>query len=161
MADEIASIKFDDKKARRFFDRIIKQSKKVEKQSRDYVRFVVGKRVIEDVEEHFEDQQGGPSKLWPEWSDVYLQHMRRIGKQGNNILADTGRLRRSFGLDNYQLSGDGIEFFNPAKTAEGFPYAAAHNKGGGKLPQRKFMWLSSKAKKRILRDTINYMLNQK
>lgn len=157
-----ASIKFKDKKAQKFFKDIIKQSRKVEKRSKAFTFGIVAKHVIEDVTEHFEDQQGGPSKLWPEWSEAYLKHMRKIGRQGNNILTFNARMRNSFGPNKYRLKGsEGIEFFNPAKTAGGFPYAAAHNEGGPKLPQRKFMWLSAKARNRIARDTLKFISGEK
>ena len=158
MAD--VSINFKDKAAKKFFKRILKQSVLVEKKSRIYVNAVVSKHVIKDVTDHFENQEGGPGKLWPEWSDTYLDHMRKIGKQGNNILTDSARLRNSFGPRKYRISSDSITFFNPARTASGFPYAAAHDEGGRKLPQRRFMWLSNKANKKIGQDTLKFLLKK-
>lgn len=153
-----ANIKFDDKKAKKFFKSILKASKEIDQRKRLFIHTIVAKHVIEDVEDHFENQQGGPSKLWPEWSNVYLNRMRKLGKQGNNILIDTGRLKNTFGPNKWRISGGEIEFFNPARTSKGFPYAAAHNEGGPKLPERRFMWLSSKAGNRIARDTLKFLL---
>jgi hypothetical protein len=43
------------------------------------------------------------------------------------------------------VQGDDIIWYNEEKTSKGFPYAEAHNEGGGKLPQRQFMWISDRA----------------
>ena len=87
--------------------------------------------------------------------------MRRIGKQGNNILRDERRLERTFtahGETSWRGVAGGIVFFNNAKTKNGFPYAAAHNVGGPKLPKRRFMWLSAQGRKDIMRDTMKFIV---
>lgn len=102
----------------------------------------------QDYADHFKSQ-AGPGGNWPSWSEAYAKHMQAVGKQGNLILQDSGRLRQSFVPSNIRAQEDGIVFYNPAQTKEGFPYAAAHDEGGPKLPQRKFMWLSDAAMARL------------
>jgi hypothetical protein len=85
--------------------------------------------------------------------------MEQIGKSGNKILQDTGRLRQTFVPTNYRAVSGGIVFFNPAKTKSGFPYAAAHDEGfakGGK--KREFMWLSEIAMEEISDSALNWLM---
>jgi len=100
-------------------------------------------RVDRDVMDHFRNERG-PDGMWTSWSDSYADHMSRIGKSGNLLLQDSGRLRESFQVAPTQPR-DGFLFSNPAKTSGNFPYAEAHDKGGEKLPKRKFMWVSQEA----------------
>jgi len=119
--------------------------------------------VFKDIIRHFE-KEAGPKGKWKSWSTSYSDHMKKIGKGGNKILQDSGRLRQSFlkTKSNKNVSGSrsvkkGILYFNNAKTAGGFAYAAAHNKGGKRLPQRKFMWLSTKALRNISKVTLAWI----
>ncbi len=103
--------------------------------------------VFKDIISHFESETA-PDGAWQAWSNSYDRHMQMIGKGGNKILQDTGRLRNTMmpgGGGGSRATGDGLLFFNNATTKGGFPYAAAHDTGGPKLPKRKFMWLSDGA----------------
>jgi phage gpG-like protein len=113
--------------------------------------------VYGDIIEHFEGEQG-PEGKWKKWSDLYTEHMRKIGKGGNKILQDSGRLRQNFKATNRRKTNDGIVWYNNAKTKKGFPYAFAHNEGGGQLPQRRFMWLSKKALDRLEQNLLKYFM---
>lgn len=97
--------------------------------------------VYRDIIDHF-STQSGPGGPWRGWSDSYKKFMSSIGKGGNRLLQDTGRLRNSFKPSNVRSTSEGILWFNDAKTSKGFPYAFAHDEGGPLLPQRQFMWLS-------------------
>ncbi len=101
---------------------------------------IVSSVVFRDIMDHF-DQSMGPDAPWKSWSDVYAEHMARIGKGGNNILIDTGKLRQSITPVKGKWRGTdaGIVFYSAV------PYAAAHDKGSEKLnlPARPFMWLSN------------------
>jgi phage gpG-like protein len=116
--------------------------------------------VFKDVVQHFADQSG-PSGEWKGWSDSYRKHMERIGKGGNLILQDSGRLRQAnfpgSGSSGSRATGDGLLFFNNAQTSGGFPYAYAHDTGGPKLPQRKFMWVSPGAMSSIADQVANWL----
>ncbi len=106
---------------------------------------IVSTVVFRDIIDHFRNE-AGPEAPWQEWSSAYRKHMERIGKGGNLILQDTGRLRDSFIPQQMnKITSDGIVFYNNAVTSGGFPYAFAHNEGGEKLPKREFMWLSNNA----------------
>lgn len=115
--------------------------------------------VFGDVMSHFKDQEGsgGP---WQKWSASYRKQMQERGRGGNNILQDTGKLRQNFKPTNYKSSSEGITWFNDAQTKGGFPYAFAHNEGGGILPKRDFMWLSEKAMTKIEDQTLQFMLDE-
>jgi hypothetical protein len=52
-------------------------------------------------------------------------------------------------------------WFNDARTKDGYPYAAGHDKGtaAGKK-QRDFMWLSDKAMDKISQQTLQFMIDE-
>lgn len=112
--------------------------------------------VFRDIIEHFEKEEFQPFPTAP-WSKIYREHMDAIGKGGNQLLQDSGRLRQSFLPTNHRLVSEGILWFNPAKTKSGFPYAYAHDTGGPKLPQRSSMWLSDEAREKMDELTLNFI----
>lgn len=118
---------------------------------------VISAVVFKDVMTHFEDEKG-PDGRWKAWSKSYANHMRSIGKGNNKILQDSGRLRQSFLPSNFKAQSDGILFYNKAKV-DGFPYAAAHDQGGKKLPQRKFMWLSDKGMNSVVKAVESWLMD--
>lgn len=119
---------------------------------------VISATVFQDIMDHF-NQEEGPDGAWTEWSKSYIEYMQRIGKGGNKILQDSGRLRGGFLPGNYKPETGGILFFNRAQTKTGFPYAAAHDAGGPKLPQRKFMWISDGALENVAERTLAWVLD--
>jgi phage gpG-like protein len=121
---------------------------------------IVSSIVYADIMEHFAKERG-PEGKWTKWSDTYADHMKRIGRAGNKLLQFNGNLRQKFLPQNWKGTSDGILFFNNAQTKSGFPYAFAHDEGGPKLPQRKFMWISPRAMSKILTQTIQWLAEGK
>lgn len=158
-----ASLSWNDKKIQKFLRKITKQSIFVEKKRKQYVDQVLSPIIFADVMNHFAEQQGSPSKLWDEWSDSYLKKLKRMGRQGNQILAFTGRLRQNFKPGDWRVDAKGIVWFNDAKTAKGFPYAAHHDEGKSSYRgnPRRFMWTSAKAKRLMAKGTLAFMLGKK
>jgi phage gpG-like protein len=152
MAAEFA---FEDKDAQKFLKKMMKNASDVTKKTKQYVD-LLSIVVFQDIMKHFASETGSKG-AWAKWSDVYRDHMQKIGKGGNKILQDTGRLRGSFIPTNYRVNSDAIVWFNPAKTKSGFPYAAAHDEGGPKLPQRDFMYLSDEAREKIEEQTLKFL----
>jgi len=113
--------------------------------------------IIKDITRHFE-QERGPKGPWKKWSTSYSDQMTKKGKGGNKILQDTGRLKRGVKPINWRRDPKGLLIFNPEKTKSGFPYAAAHDEGGSKLPQRRFMWISKKAFNQVAQTTSRFIL---
>lgn len=145
---------FDDKELRKFLAEITKRTKEAVETQRRYAG-LISVLVFRDVIEHFEREQGslGP---WQALQKKYSQ-LRPPGK----ILQISGRLRNSFVPSNFRTQqGEGIYWFNNAVTANGFPYAYAHDTGGKKLPKRDFMWLSDVALERIAEQTLAFMLDE-
>lgn len=153
MAD--VRIEFNSKAAQKWLKGLSDKAQNVRMSRKDYVDSI-SSFVFQDYIDHF-DKERGPEGEWKPWSAAYTRHMRKIGKGGNRILQDTGRLRQSFVPSNYRTGRGRVEWFNPAKTKGGFPYAAAHNEGGPQLPRREFMWLSDKALKQIEGFTLWYI----
>ncbi len=115
--------------------------------------------VFKDVIQHFESESGSDG-AWKAWSKSYRKQLEKIGREGNKILQFNGRLRQNFKPTSMRASAQGILWFNDAKTKGGFPYAAAHNYGGDKLPKRDFMWLSFNAMNAISEQTLQFMLDE-
>lgn len=124
---------------------------------------IISAIVYRDVMDHFKRQEG-ETGAWKEWSDSYQTFMARIGKSGNNILQDTGKLRNSFAPGNYKRTSKGLVWFNNARTRSGFPYAYAHDNATEKrstLPRREFMWLSKDAMGDIAIRALEYVTEDK
>lgn len=149
---------FDDKEVSKFLSEMDKRLKDIENGKKQYLG-LLSSIVYRDVLEHFENERG-PKGAWDPWSDVYREHMQRIGRAGNKILQFNGRLRQNFMPTNVRKSSQGINWFNNAKTQSGFPYAWGHDEGTGKLPQREFMWASEKALDNMAEQTLQFMIEK-
>jgi len=117
---------------------------------------IIAPTVFGDIMDHF-SKEDGPDGRWKGWSATYAKHMETIGKGGNKILQDSGKLRMSFQPSDWKGQSDGILFVNKAHTKSGFPYAAAHDEGGPKLPQRRFMWLSPRGMNKMIGIVENWL----
>jgi phage gpG-like protein len=138
------------------------------------LRGIIASVVFKDIMKHFDDEKG-PKGKWAPWSKSYRDAINRTvafrywngrvvpitdpkqlkkykppRNNGKILQTNKARLRQSFMPQNHKVLKDGLLFYNKAKTKDGFPYAAAHDEGGPKLPQRKFMWLSKEGAKDIL-----------
>jgi phage gpG-like protein len=146
-----AELQFESQKWKDFIKKVDKKWTDIEKR-KEFAK-LVSIPVFADIIDHFE-KEAGPEGKWKEWSKVYKDHMKRIGRATNKILQFDGRLRQSFKPTNFRAQQDGVLFYNNAKIkGSNFPYAAAHDEGGPKLPQRKFMWLSAPGMVKIIRIT--------
>jgi phage gpG-like protein len=146
---------FEDAEAQAFLKKILRNANKVGSAAKDYAT-LVSAFVFQDIMDHFEQEQGSGGR-WAPWSKSYQKKMDEKGKGGNKILQDSGHLRQSFRPVQFRVSSEAITWYNPAKTKSGFPYAAAHNTGGPKLPKRDFMWLGDKAQKNIETATLEFL----
>jgi hypothetical protein len=116
--------------------------------------------VFQDINQHFERQEGSKGP-WEKWSASYAKYMQSIGRGGNKILQYSGKLRQNFKPTDFKSVSNGILWFNDARTKDGYPYAAGHDKGtaAGKK-QRDFMWLSDKAMDKISQQTLQFMIDE-
>lgn len=145
----MATIAIQDKKGRKFIKKLLDNTLIAKERKREYIA-TLSVLVFQNIMDHFE-QEEGPGGPWKAWSKVYDEHMQKIGKGGNKILQDTGRLRQSFTPRNVRRVSDGILWFNPAKTKKGFPYAAHHDE------TRTFMWLSPGILEDMAGVTLNFL----
>jgi phage gpG-like protein len=148
--------KLDDKRIKKFLKSLESKNTKVSQAQKEYTKRIAP-IVFADIMDHFENEQG-PKGQWAEWSDIYASHMAKIGKSGNNILQDTGRLRQSFLPTNSRKASNGILWFNPAKTDTGFPYASHHDETA--KTTRPFMWLSPNAMELIGEATLDFIIGE-
>src|SRR3990167_5084069 len=149
---------FEDKEIREFLSNMDKRLKHIKDGKKEYVG-LISANVYADVMDHFE-KESGEDGAWKAWSNIYDQHMKRIGRGGNKKLQFNGRLRQNFKPTNIRQSSKGINWYNNAKTKSGYAYAWGHDEGDGKLPQRQFMWLSDKALDKISEQTLQFMLEK-
>lgn len=103
---------------------------------------IISSKVFGNIIKHFESETG-PQGKWKEWSRAYADHMNKIGKGGNMILQDTGRLRQSItpAQGMQKIIAGGIMFYSPVV------YSGIHDQGSKErnMPQRQFMWLDDDA----------------
>jgi len=155
---DVMYTEFKDKEVQDFLSGLQKNLKGIKDGTKKYAG-LLSVIVFRDVTDHFEGQQGSEG-AWAKWSESYRKHMASIGRDGNKILQFSGRLRQNFKPTDYKTQTDGILWFNDAQTKSGFPYAAAHDNGGEKLPKRDFMWLSDKAMDNVGEQTLQFMLDE-
>jgi phage gpG-like protein len=141
-----------------FIGAVLKRLKDVEGGEKKYIG-LLSAIVFRDVIEHFQDETG-PEGPWAPWSDMYYEHLQSIGRGANQMLQFSGKLRQNFKPSKVRRTGSDLLWFNDAKTASGFPYAAAHDEGGGRLPKRTFMWLSDFAMEDISQQTLAFMIEE-
>lgn len=151
-------VKFDDERIKDFLKGVHSKLSKAKNGTSEYVG-LISANVFADVMDHFSSETGSDGK-WQPWSKIYKEHLNEIGRGGNKILQWNGRLRQSFKPTDYKASTRGITWFNDARTKSGFPYAAAHDEGGGSLPAREFMWLSQGALEKIADQTLAFILEK-
>lgn len=151
----LSEIEFDNEEVEKAIRNLLAKTEAISKQDKEIVG-ILSKIVFSDVMDHFSKSEGSTGP-WPKWSASYTKFMNRIGRGGNKILINNGRLRLNFQPMNVRKTADGLMWFNNAKTASGFPYAAAHDEGGPKLPQRQFMWLSNQAIESIEDQILRYV----
>lgn len=158
MAVQLEVAQFDNSQVKNFLKNLNQKLADVKDGKNKYVG-LLSAIVYKDVNSHFEEEKG-PKGKWKAWSSIYQQHMKAVGKQGNKILQDSGRLRNNFKPTKVKSSSNGILWFNDAKTKSGFGYAGAHDNGSGNLPQRDFMWLSDDGLESVSRQTLQFMLDE-
>jgi len=178
MADANDSVTFESREIQDFLANLTRKTKAIADMRKEYAA-LLSAIVYRDIMDHFanEEGSGGP---WKGWSKSYSDAVdgkvafRTINgkvmafdnssgnfkkpRERGMILQNTGKLRNSFTPTKYKADGQGIRWYNNAKTSSGFPYAYAHDTGGPKLPKRDFMWLSDKAFDRIVEQTLQFMM---
>lgn len=135
-----------------------KRLKKIKDGEKEYSQ-LIGANIVSDVFEHFEKEQG-PDGKWKKWSTSYNDFMKKIGRQNNKILQFSGKLKNNLKPTKVKKTGAGLVWYNDAKTKTGYQYAAGHNLGDGKLPQREFMYLSNDAINKIAQQTLIWMIEK-
>lgn len=142
---EQTTITIEDKGVRKLIEGLIKNVGKITQREKSYVG-LLSSIVLGDVVDHFAKEEG-PEGKWKPWSNRYRKYMTSIGKGGNLILSNTGKLRQGWQPARYRLVNDGILWFNPVE------YAAQHDQGIFPYPQRKFTWISKTATSEMERQT--------
>lgn len=143
------TVTIDDKQVQKLLKGLIKNVGQISERGKNYVG-LLSSIVLGDIVEHFAKEEG-PTGKWRPWSARYQRYMMSIGKGGNLILSDTGKLRQGWQPARYRVSKEGVLWYNPVE------YGARHDQGIFPYPQRKFTWLSSKAVNEIERQTVKFI----
>jgi len=149
---------FEGKEATKFLNKLKKKAGSLKDGSK-ILGGIISATVFQDIISHFEQEEGSDG-AWTSWSESYAISMSKRGRGGNKILQDSGKLRQGIQPGNYRAQMGGILFFNPSKVSGGFPYAAAHDIGGPKLPRRNFMWLSEDGMDKIATLTLKWITSE-
>lgn len=159
MSDEFkAEATFDNKAVQDFINNLNRRTVFMKEGNKKYVS-LISATVFQDVMDHFSKEEGSDGP-WQMWTIGYARQMNMKGKSGNKVLQDSGRLRNAFAPTKWKNDQGAIYWYNNAKTKTGFPYAAAHDEGGPQLPQRDFMWLSSRALENIAERTLQFIMEE-
>lgn len=158
MARQTVEATFDDAEVVAFFKGMRTRLSKIKNGDKKFGG-LLSSIIFGEVQEHFERQEGhaGP---WEKWSSVYRKQMEKKGRAGNKILQYSGKLRQNFKPGDYRSTGQDLIWYNDARTKSGFPYAALHDEGGPKHPQRDFMWLSDKGAEKISNITLQFLIDE-
>lgn len=144
------TVVIEDSEVRELLKGLIKNVGQISQRGKKYVG-LLSAVVLGDVVDHFA-KEAGPDGRWKPWSKSYHRFMVKIGKGGNLILSDTGRLRQGWQPTRYRVAQGGILWFNP------ITYGEKHDEGIG-VPQRKFTWLSDNAIDKIEQQTADFILD--
>lgn len=124
-----------------------------------------------DIVKHFSDESG-PTQQWVSRKESTQQRYQRIMSgqlrpprgiaraafnPSNKLLQLTGNLRQSITPSRGQASKKGkntVELFTTVQ------YAGVHQYGHKHIPARPFMWLSQGAQENIVRDLLNYLVEE-
>jgi phage gpG-like protein len=149
-----AEITLESKQWEKFLKSVEKKWKDIAK--RKEFSNIITIPVFKDLVKHFEEEEG-PSGKWKPWSNTYLEHLQRIGRQGNQILQFSGKLRQSITptKGKVRTNSSGVVFYSNV------PYAKAHDEGEGRMPERKFMYISNKGLKNVIEITEKWLLDGK
>jgi phosphoribosylformylglycinamidine (FGAM) synthase-like amidotransferase family enzyme len=154
----MSEIEFQDKELKKTLRALSNNLKYVKNGEKKFVA-LMSSVVYADIMDHFKKEQGEDG-AWQHWSFWYELQLARMGRQGNKILQFNGKLRNNFKPTDVKMTSQGITWFNDAKTKSGFPYAFAHNEGGGKLPKRDFMWASDNAIEKMADNMLGFILEE-
>ena len=148
MAEEVAGLTFESEE----WTRVLKKLKDKWKDIKNRKEFgaIVAIAGFKDILSHFDDELG-PTGKWQERSEAYKIYAHKQGK--TKILQFSGTLRKSFtpSSPKFRSNTSGIILYSKV------PYARAHDEGLGKMPERKFMWLSKDAIDSIIKQTLKWL----
>ena len=146
--------RLDDREWRLFFNGLLRETK-------DKPRLLKSAYSVfgfKDIIEHFKDEQG-PDGKWQKRSESTNRRYESIGSgrsklpkgfrrgtfsKSNKILQLTGKTRQSILTKTTKKRGT-----NKVEVLAGTNYSGKHDRGEGRFPQRKFMWLSDTALERM------------
>lgn len=149
-----SKVLLDDRQWRWFIRDISKKLKNAIK----YLKVGASTYGFRDIIDHFRKEEGSDGK-WPKRSAFTQRLYERKGKKdsrynpSNRLLQLTGNLRKSLLPASGRVRPKGK---NTVMLFTDVPYAAKHNYGEGKIPQREFMWLSDQTTQKI----VDYILGQ-
>lgn len=122
---------------------------------------LVAAKGFKDVMDHFKKEEG-PNRAWPKWSRRNKSGSRTFfstrpaprdtkkkKKRSGALLQDTGKLRNS---TRHRVLKTEAHIYNNVS------YATYHHNGTSKMPKRRFLWISRKARVSIAKTFARFIL---
>ena len=106
------------------------------------------------------DTSGVRGVKWPKLKESTIFAKRALRKRGKAIESDrplvrTGKLRDS--LKVLSQAEKGFVYGTKAKSNKGYPYPSVHNKGGKRVPQRKWLFFNNIDFEQMTKMTVDYL----
>jgi len=100
---------------------------------------------------------------WDRLKDSTLKQKRALVKRGKAVASDrplvrTGKMRGSLKSDSaIKMQKNGFTYGTDVRSEKGFPYPGLHNKGDGKIPKRKWLFLTMDELNQMAHATKQYL----
>ena len=159
MADKGLTVSFDTRKLERRLNhtlKTVKHPRKLMKALQRYVNAVT----FQMFNGRRPDTSGRRGVKWPKLKQTTIFAKRALRKRGKAIESDrplvrTGKMRVSLGvLSSAEI---GFTYGTKVKSKSGFPYPGVHNKGGGKIPMRKWLFFTTADFEQMTMMTVDYL----
>lgn len=158
MADGI-TITFEKREAEAMINRLlrrVKNPKKLVKTWEKYVHAVT----MQMFRGRRPDTSGKRGVRWPNLAPKTVQQKAALRKRGRAIeihrpLVRTGEMRDS--LKVLKETNKGFVYGTRQKSKKGYNYPGIHNRGEGKIPQRKWLFLTDHDWRQIVKMTIDFL----
>ena len=160
MADGI-TIKFEDAEIESLVKRLLRRVKnpmKLMKEVKQYVHAVTMQMFASG--ETRPDTKMKRGQLWAKLKPKTIQQKANLYKLGKAIEIHRPLVRTGEARDSLKVLEDhpkGFVYGTKVKSKDGFPYMGVHQKGAGKIPQRKSIFLNEHNLRQIIKMTVDYL----
>ena len=158
MADGI-TIKFEDAEIESLVKRLLRRVKNPMKLMKGVKRYVpaVTMQMFRGTRP---DTRGKRGQTWAKLKPATIRQKAALRKRGLAIEIHRPLVRTGKARDSLKVLEDhpkGFVYGTKVKSKDGFPYMGVHQKGAGKIPQRKSIFLNEHNLRQIIKMTVDYL----